>query len=103
MKDEVIPAYSKSLKLLLKSSLSSMNIVTAINTWVVTVVRYCVNVLKWTQMEIEQLDHTIQKTMAMHGDLHAKATVHRLYMKKCKGGRGVISVWECNNSKKETK
>ena len=67
----------------------------AINTWAVSVLRYTAGILSWTKEEICQLDRKTRKMMTMHGMLHPRANVARLYLPRDEGGRGLISAEEC--------
>ena len=42
--------------------------------------------------ELKDLDTKSRKTMTMHGGLHPKSDIDRLYMKRKEGGRSLISV-----------
>ena len=95
MKEKVKTTYLKRLKLVLKSKLNSRNLINAINTWAVAVVRYSAGIVNWTKDEIDLLDRKTRKTLTMHGALHPKANVSRLYMKRKIGGRGLISISDC--------
>lgn len=44
--------------------------------------------------ELMELDRNTRKMMTMHGVLHPKSDVDRLYLQKQKGGRGLISCEE---------
>lgn len=100
MKNKLRETYMKRLKLVLKSKLHARHIITAINTWAVAVIRYAAAIVKWNVDDIAELDRKTRKAMTMHGALHPKANINRLYMKRKRGGRGLISVEECVNSEK---
>lgn len=87
MKEKVKTTYLKRLKLILKSKLNSRNLINAINTWAVSVVRYSAGIVNWTKDEIDMLDRKTRKTLTMHRALHPKAYVSRFYMKRKIGGR----------------
>lgn len=84
-------------KLLLELKLNSRNIASTFNIWAVAVVCYGASIKKWIRAEIDQLVRTTEKTTTMQYAHHPKANVHRLYMKRGKGGRGLISIQECIN------
>ena len=83
------------LKLLLKSKLNSPNLITAINSWAVAVVRYSAALIDWTKEEVRELDRLTRKLMFEHSALHPKSNVISLYMKRRNGGRRLISIEEC--------
>ena len=49
---------------------------------------------------MDELDRKTRKMQDMHGALHPKSNVDRLYMKKNVGGRGLLSVSECVKSER---
>ena len=61
----------------------------AMNTWAV------VGVLKWRKDEVAAMDRKTRKLMTMYGALHPKSDIHRLYLQRNKGGRGLISCEGC--------
>ena len=49
-------------------------------------------IVEWrSDDELKELDRKTRKMMKMHGALHPKSDVDRLYLQKQKGGRGLIS------------
>ena len=83
------------MKLLLKTKLNARNLITAINSWAVAVVRYSAGFLDWTKEEMDILDRMTRKALTMYGGAHPKADVDRLYLRRKVGGRGLISVAKC--------
>ena len=67
----------------------------AVNTWEVSVIRYGAGILKWNTDELKGLDRRTRKFMAMHGVLHIKSDVDRVYLSREMGGRGLISCEGC--------
>ena len=64
----------------------------AVNTWAVAILRYSAGIVEWrSDDELKELDRKTRKMMKMHGALHPKSDVDRLYLQKQKGGRGLIS------------
>ena len=95
MKEKTIKEYKRRLRLVLKSKLNGKNKITAINTWAVAIFRYGPGILYWKESELKEIDRKSRKTMTMHGALHPKSDVDRLYIKRKEGGRGLISVERC--------
>ncbi|XP_068713273.1 uncharacterized protein [Montipora capricornis] len=100
MKKKTIKEYKRRLLLILKSKLNGKNKRTAINTWAVAVFRYGAGILQWKESGLKNVDRKSRKTMTMYGALHPKSDVHRLYIKRKEGGRGLKSV-ECCVRKEE--
>ena len=76
---------------LLRSALNGHNIITAINTWAVALIRYSAGNLTWTQDDLKPADRRTRKLMTMHGTLHPRADVARMYIRCKEGGRGLQS------------
>ena len=75
MKQKIIREYKRRLKLILKSKPKG-NKITAMNTRAV----FCVQT---------------RKMMTMYGAFHPKSDVHKFYLKRCEGSRGLISIEYC--------
>ena len=101
-KERVKTTYLKSLKPVLKSKINSRNLINGINTWAVAEVPYSAGIVNWTKDEIDMLDRKTRKTLTMHGALHTKANVSRLYMKRKSGGRGLIGISDCVNGEQRS-
>ena len=56
MKDEIQKEYLRRTRKLLETKLSSRNLITGINTWAVSLVRFLRLFLKWTRDDIKQMD-----------------------------------------------
>ena len=95
MKEQVKKEYTRRIRSILKSKLNGGNIISAINSRAVSVVRYGAGIIKWTKNELEELDRKTRKLMTMYGAQHPKADVDRLYLKRCDGGRGLIGIEDC--------
>ena len=66
-----------------------------VNTWAVSVMRYGAEILKWNTDELKSLGRRTRKFMIMHGALHPKSDVDRVYLSREMGGRGSISCEGC--------
>ena len=55
------------LKLLLKSKLSCRNLIMAINTWAIAMVRYGEGVIGWTKVELEEMGTNTWQLLIQHG------------------------------------
>ena len=95
MKEQLKKECIRRVKNVLKSKLNRGNIISAINSRVVSIVRYGAGIIKWRKNELEELDRKTRKLMAMYGAQHPKADVDRLCLKRCDGGRGLIGVEDC--------
>ena len=95
MKENVTNEYYRRVRKILKSKLNGGNVINAINTRAVAIIRYGAGIIKWTKEELRNIDRKTRKLMNMHRALHPQADVDRLYIKRAEGGRGMISVEDC--------
>ena len=95
MKEKVRKEYCCRIKKILKSNLNSGNVVTAITSRAIAVIRYSAGLIKWTKDELRTIDKKNWKTKKMHRALHPQDDVDRIYMPRNNGGRGIISVEDC--------
>ena len=54
--------------------------------------RYSFGVLDWKKEELKAMDRMTRKVMTIHGALYPKSDGDRVYVSRCNGGRGLISV-----------
>ena len=95
MKDVFVTEYERRLKLVLKPKLNGKNKIMAINTWAVAVLSSSFRVLDWRKDELRAMDRTTRKLMTIHGALHPKSDVDRVFVSRHNGGRGLASVEMC--------
>ena len=95
MRSKIVKEYFRRLKLILKSKLHGLNKILAINTWASAIMRYTGGIVSWSKTELERLDRKTRKKMTMYGALHPKSDVDRLYLKRKRGGRGLIGCKRC--------
>ena len=95
MKLKVRNEYLRRVKCVAKSWLYAGNLIKAINVWAVSVIRYSAGILEWSTKDLQQMDIDTRKALTLHGAFHRNSTVHRLYMKRDEGGRGLLSVESC--------
>ena len=70
MKDQVKKEYIRGVRNTLKSKLNARNIISAINSRTVSIVRYGAGIISWTKMELEELGRRTRKLMTMYGTHH---------------------------------
>ena len=95
MKEQLKKEYIRRVRNVLKSKLNGGNIISAINSRAVSIVRYGAGIIKRTKNELEELDRKTRKLMSMYGVQHPKADVDRLYLKRCDGWRGLVGFEDC--------
>ena len=82
MKLNVLKAYIRRLRKVLKSKLNGGNLVRRVNT--------CRLIL-----ELQVIDRKSRKLFTIYGASHPKSDVGRLYISRKEGGRGLISSEDC--------
>ena len=100
MKDKIRKEYLRRVKKVARSKLNGGNLIQAINTWAVSLVRYAGGILEWRKQELRDLDRRTRKLLTMNGGFHPRDCVARLYVPRKDGGRGLISVEDCVNQAK---
>ena len=75
----------------MKTHVNGKNLLEALNTWAISVVRYSAAFLHWTKEETKELDPWTRKQLIADRALHPKSNVMRIYIKRMHGGR---SVWK---------
>ena len=95
MKDLVTKEYYRRIRNILRSKLNGGNVIKAINSRAVAIIRYGAGLIKWTKDELRTIDRKTRKLMTIHKALHPRSDVDRLYLSRKEGGRGLISVEDC--------
>ena len=90
MKLNVSKEYIRRLTKVLKSELNGGNLVRGVNTQAVSLLRYLA-----ANCELQSIDRKTRKLFTIHGALHPKSDVDRLYIPRKEGGRGLISIEDC--------
>ena len=95
MKSQTKKEYIRRMINIIKSKLNGGNIISAISSRAVSIVRYGAGIISWTKMELEELDWKTKKLMTMYGAQYPKADVDRLYLQRCDRGRGLLGLEDC--------
>lgn len=69
---------------MLKSRLNGKNKVYGINTWAVSLLRYCVVIIKWLPSELKELER-----LTLHRPLHLKSDINKVYGFMCQERKAV--------------
>ena len=78
---------SRKMNTITRTELNDRNLVKAINTKVIPVAAYPMNVCKFAQSELTELDQVIKRELRKNNMLGRQASDERLYMKRKDGGR----------------
>jgi hypothetical protein len=92
MKERLKQEYIRRLTVILKSELKARNKTTAIGALAVPVLRYSFGIINWRIEEIKQIDRKTRKMLTMYKMHHPKADIHRLYVKRKAGGKGLVQI-----------
>ena len=92
MKQKLKKELVRRTRLILKSELNSNNRITAINTLAIPIITYSFNITDWNLSEVKRLDIKIRKMMTTHSMHHPEADIHRLYLPRTTGGRGLTQL-----------
>ena len=95
MKDRLRKEYKRRVKNILQSKLNGGNVITAINTWAVSMMRYTAPFVDWRKDELKEIDRDTRKMMNMYRALHPRDSVARLYLPRKEGGRGLVAIEDC--------
>ena len=85
------------MKKTLSCKLNAGNVIKAINSWAVSLLRYSGGIVNWTKSELAELDRTTRNLLNIHDALHPRSNVSRLCLPRREGGRGLISVEDAIN------
>ena len=95
MKLNVLKEYIRKLRKVFKSKLNGGNLVCAVNTWEVSLLRYSAAFVSWRKSELQAIDTKTRKLFTIYGALDPKSDVDRLYILRKEGGRDLISIKDC--------
>ena len=98
MKEVVTKEYKRRVRKVLETKLNGGNIIKAINSWAIPVLRYSAPFLKWRKTELQELDRRTRKLLTMHNAHHPKSNVERIYIPRKEGGRGLLNVEDTVNT-----
>ena len=85
VKEEV----NRILRLLTKTELNDKNLIKSINTKVIPVTTYPMNVCKFIKVELNELDLVVERELRKFNTLGRQSSDERLYIKKDVGGQGL--------------
>ena len=80
VKDRLSKEYVRRVKKVIRSKLNGGNMVRVINSWAVSLLRYSGGVVRWTKVELMNLDRKTRKLLIIRDALHARADGSRLYL-----------------------
>ena len=84
--------FNKRVKMLTNLELNYVNLVRAINTKMIPVAAYPVDVCKFNGGELKELDQVIKRELRSKNILGKQSSNERLYLRREDGGRGMKSL-----------
>ena len=85
---------TRRLEILTKTELNDKNLIRVINTKVIPIAAYPMNVCRFTKTELTEVDQIIERELRKNNMLGRQSSDERLYMKRRAGGRGLQSLRE---------
>ena len=82
MKEKFSKEYLRRLRLILRWKLNGRNKIMAVSTLAVSVMRSGAGILKWNADELKNLDRKTRRFMKIHGALHPKSDIDRVYLSR---------------------
>ena len=92
MKEKIRKEYYRRVRLIVRSELNGRNKIEAINSLAIPTVQYSFGIIDWKYSELKKLDSKTRKILTMHGMLHPKSDVDRIYIPRKEAGRGLIEI-----------
>ena len=87
MKEKIRKEYTRRAR-----KLNGVNTFSAMESRVVAVIKYSAGVVHWRKEELQGIDRKTRKLLSIYGIYHPQSDKDRLYVKRKKGRRGLISL-----------
>ena len=97
IKTEFRRNYCNRIKIIMKTYLSGLNKIRAMNTWALPALGYSFGILKWNQTELDAIDRWLRVTMTKFRMHHPRSSIMRLYLPRKNGGRGLLNIKNMHN------
>ena len=78
MKEKAKTEYYDQVRKILETKPNGGNIITEINTWTISLLRYCAAFLDWAGAVFQQMYRRTRKFMTIHRTLNPKSDVARI-------------------------
>ena len=90
--------FLRRIRNILNTELTGRNTADAVRTYAMPIMRYGFGILSWTKDELRAIDRKVRKILTKGKFHHPKSNLHRLYMSRDRGGRGLIGVVDCHRA-----
>ena len=88
--------FIKIIRNIWKIEINAKNIIDAIHTFVMPVLRYSFRIMKKTAAKLRVFDRKFRKVLTKGKFHHPKLNIHRLYISHQRGGRGLTGAIDCH-------
>ena len=78
----VLKKHMRRLRKVLKLKLNGLNLVSGVNIWAVSLLRYSAAFAGWRKSEMHAINRKTRKLFIIYGALHPKPDVDRLYISR---------------------
>jgi hypothetical protein len=97
VKEEITKQFQKRIDATLKTELNDKNTTKAINTFGIPVLTYTFGIIKWSETDLNNLQHALRTTLNKHGAHHPTAKAERMTLPREDGGRGITDTKNLHN------
>uniref|UniRef100_A0A6P7FTX2 Uncharacterized protein LOC114333960 n=1 Tax=Diabrotica virgifera virgifera TaxID=50390 RepID=A0A6P7FTX2_DIAVI len=94
MKIEITTEFIRRVKQLLRSHINSRNLFKALNTYACSALSYLFGIVKWTKVDIENLQRKVRTHLTNAQKCHPRSAVGRTTLSRNLGGRGLMEIGE---------
>ena len=98
MKGKILKKHFVRTGKLLENKLYCRNIIKGINTWVVPLISYCGQFMKWTREELKQMEQSTRNLTSIDKAFHPRDDVEGLFVSRKEVGRGLPSIQDSVDS-----
>ena len=88
----VLKEHMRRLRKVLKLKLNELNLVSGVNIWAVSLLRYSASFAGWRKSEMQPIDRRTRTLFTMYGVLHPKSNLYRLHITRKEAGTGLIFI-----------
>ncbi|XP_050549514.1 uncharacterized protein LOC126910674 [Spodoptera frugiperda] len=96
-KNKLTAKYKHRLNMLIRSQLTSRNLIKSINTFAIPVLTYSFGIINWSKADLTKLQRLINTSLTKNRKHHPRSCVQRITLPRDEGGRGLIDVQNLHN------
>ena len=92
VKERIRNEFRKKINLVCKSGLHGKNLMKAINTFAISVLKYSFGFVKWSETDTEELQRNTRTILTKHRYHHPKVAIKRTMVPRREGGGGIMDI-----------